>query len=78
MYNFSPGSYSTDQYNTLIPLLPDLLKREGDYILLSDFNLHHPLWCRLHNSTAHKALDQLVNLVLLYNLLLALPKGGVI
>ena len=77
MYNSPPGSCSTDQYNTLIPLLSNLLKKEENYILLDNFNLYYFLQCGPCNLIVHKALDQLVNLILLYNLLLALPKGRV-
>ena len=46
IYNiYSPplGSYTTDHYDTSLTLLPDLLSRDGDHLLLGDFNLHHPL-----------------------------------
>ena len=77
IYNPPPGSYSTDQTSTPISLLPDLLSRNGDHLLLGDFNLHHPMWCGPRNPTAHKAADSLVDLILSYNLSLASPKGGV-
>jgi hypothetical protein len=77
IYSPPPGSYSIDQYDTPISILPDLLSRDGDHLLLGDFNLHHPMWCGPRNPTAHKAADRLVDLILSYDLSLASPKGGV-
>ena len=58
-------------------MLPDLISRDGDHLLLGDFNLHHPMWCSPRNPTAHKAADRLIDLILSYDLSLASPKGGV-
>ena len=77
IYNPPPGSYSIDQHDTPISLLPDLISRDGDHLLLGDFNLHHPMWCSPRNPTAHKAADRLIDLILSYDLALASPKGGV-
>ena len=77
IYNPPPGSYSTDQPNTPLSLLPDLLLRDGDHLLLGDFNLHYPMWCGPRNPTTHKAANCLIDLILSYDLSLASPKGGV-
>jgi hypothetical protein len=42
VYSEPPGSYHTTNYNTLIPLIREQLKKEGEHILVGDFNLHHP------------------------------------
>ena len=77
IYNPPPGSYSIDQHDTPISLLPDLISRDGDHLLLGDFNLYHPIWCSPYNPTAYKAADRLIDLILSYDLSLASLKGGV-
>ena len=78
IYNPPLGSYSIDQYNTPISLLPDLISRDRDYLILSNFNLHYLIQYSPCNPTAYKAADCLIDLILLYNLALASLKGGVI
>ena len=58
-------------------MLMDLLEQEGDHIVLGDFNLHHPLWCGIWNPTAHKAADQLIDILHAYKLNLTLPHGSI-
>jgi hypothetical protein len=48
-YNQPPGSYSTTDYPSSLTLLPSLLAREGEHLVLGDFNLHHPLWSSPRN-----------------------------
>ena len=76
-YSPPPGSYSIEQYDSPIPLLAGLLSRDGDHILLGDFNLHHPMWCGPQNPTIHKAADHLIYTILSHELVLVSPKGGV-
>ena len=53
-------------------MLSKLLEQLGEYIVLRDFNLYYPLWCRLQNPAAYKAADQLVDILQLYKLNLTL------
>ena len=34
--------YNPQQTNNSLRVLPELLRAEGEHILLGDFNLHHP------------------------------------
>jgi hypothetical protein len=45
IYSEPPRGYHITEYNSPIPLLDELLQREGEHIILGDFNLHHPVWC---------------------------------
>jgi exonuclease III len=36
--------YNPQQTNSSLRVLPELLRAEGEHILLGDFNLHHPFW----------------------------------
>jgi len=59
-YNQPPGSYTTTNYPSSLTLLPGLLAREGEHLVLGDFNLHHPLWSSPRNPAAHLAADIVV------------------
>jgi hypothetical protein len=76
VYSEPPGSYTVTKYDTPITLLPDLLNRDGEHIILGDLNLHHPMWCGVRNPTAHLAAEPLAQLAASYRLLLATPKGA--
>jgi hypothetical protein len=75
VYSEPPGSYQVTNYNTPILLLPALLEREGEHIVLGDFNLHHPTWCGVRNPTQHAASDTLLNNIYPYGLSLVSPKA---
>ena len=55
--------------------LPELLVREGEHLVLGDFNLHHPLWCGPRNPATHQAADRVVETLLLRDMELATPQG---
>jgi len=74
-YSEPPGGYQITQYQTPIPLLGDLLARDGEHVLLGDFNLHHPLWCGVRNPTVHAAAEPIVEITTQNGLTLASPKG---
>lgn len=76
-YSQPPGGYGVTEYPTPIPRLAPLLEREGEHILLGDFNLHHPMWSGVRNPTIHIAAEPLAQLVALHNLSLALPRGEI-
>jgi endonuclease/exonuclease/phosphatase family metal-dependent hydrolase len=62
-------------YPSPIPLLPVLLQRRGEHIVLGDFNLHHPLWSGLGNPTIHLAAEPLIEMVYGAGLSLITPPG---
>jgi hypothetical protein len=76
-YNQSPGSHSTTDYPSSLTLLPDLLAREGEHLVLGDFNLHHPLWSGPRNPAAHKAAEPVVETLLAEGMELATPRGTI-
>jgi hypothetical protein len=54
-------------------LLLKLLAREGEHLVLKDFNLHHPLWLSPSNPAAHIAADLVVETLLAADMELATP-----
>ena len=58
-------------------MLTNLLEKEGEHIVLGDFNLHHLLWCGIRNPTAHKVADQLIDILHLHNLNLTLLHSSI-
>ena len=56
-------------------LLPELLARDGEHLVLGDFNLHHPLWCGPRNPAAHQAADVVIKALLAKDMELATPRG---
>lgn len=43
VYSEPPGGYNIVNYPSPIPLLQNYLQREGEHMVLGDFNLHHLL-----------------------------------
>jgi hypothetical protein len=74
-YNQPPGSYYTTDYPSSLTLLPDLLAREGEHLVLGDFNLHHPLWSSPRNPAAHAAASTVVETLLAKDMELVTPRG---
>jgi hypothetical protein len=74
-YNQPPGSYSTIDYPSSLTRLPGLLAREGEHLVLGDFNLHHPLWSSPRNPAAHLAADAVVEALSAGNMELVTPRG---
>ena len=77
MYSQPLGGYNVINYPSPILLLDELLVREGEHIVLGDFNLHHPLWSGARNPTEHLAAEGFLQLLRSYDLSLALPQGSV-
>ena len=48
-----------------------------EYVLLGDFNLHHPLWSGPSRPTQHQAADQLLDVVRAASMQLTLPSGSI-
>lgn len=55
----------------------ELIQREGEYILLGDFNLHHPNWNNYSRYTYHPEVDQLVAITVEQDMELTLPEEAV-
>ena len=53
MYSAPPGALNTIVYENPLNLLLKLLVKEGEHLLLGDFNLHHPLWNTRHTLTKY-------------------------
>ena len=69
------GSYSATECPPQLLLLPDLLRTEGEHLLVGDFNFHHPIWSGVTNPTKHVAADHLVQITYEAGLELATPPG---
>ena len=42
VYNPSPTSYTSEGGQSTLPALAAMLEKEGEHIVIGDFNLHHP------------------------------------
>ena len=56
-------------------MLPELLRAKGEYILLGDFNLHHPFWGGVAVTSADDAADDLIHAIEAAGLSLATKAG---
>jgi len=56
-------------------MLPELLRAEGEHILLGDFNLHHPFWGGVTVTCADNAADDLIRATEAAGLSLATEAG---
>jgi hypothetical protein len=74
LYSQPPGGYIIRDYNSPIPLLRDMIRREGEYIILGDFNLHYPMWSGIQNPTIHVAAEPFVSMIISQNLALLSPR----
>ena len=75
IYNPSPQSYSSTAQGTLATLRNCLQVQANNYIMMGDFNLHHPYWCGLARPTQHAAADILLDIAQESLLTLATPRG---
>jgi hypothetical protein len=55
--------------------LPGLLRREGEHILLGDFNLHHPLWSAPNGARTSRMAEDFLGTTGAAGLVLATPPG---
>lgn len=76
IYNPPPLSRSSRDLGTL-KYLPKLLSKEGQHILVGDFNLHHPRWGGEIVLSHHKLAEELIELLGSKNMELVLPEGTV-
>ena len=77
IYNPSPTSYTSTNSPSTIPTAAQQLRKNGEHILLGDFNLHHLFWSGPFRPTVHAVADQLLDLIREYDLSLTLPRGTV-
>jgi len=56
-------------------VLPELLKAEGEHILLGNFNLHHPFWGGIIVIYADNVVDNLIRAIEVASLSLATKAG---
>ena len=77
MYNLSPSSYGLIDSPFTLSIIKEQLNAEVHYILLGDFNLHHPFWNDPLRSTHHAIADQLLEIIDNKNLSLTLHKSTV-
>lgn len=75
VYSQPPGGYSVTDYPSPVGLLSELLARQGEHLVLGDFNLHHPLWSGLGNPTVHLAAEHLIETLYGSGLTLTTPPG---
>ncbi|OCK91138.1 uncharacterized protein K441DRAFT_730728, partial [Cenococcum geophilum 1.58] len=67
--------YNPRQTNSSLRVLPELLKAEGEHILLGDFNLHHPFWGGVAVTSVDDAADNLIRAIEVAGLSLATKAG---
>ena len=76
VYNPSPSLVTSENPLSLVSAR-ELIQREGEYILLGDFNLHHPNWNNHGRYTHHHEADQLVAMTVEQDMELTLPEEAV-
>ena len=67
--------YNPQQTNSSLRVIPELLRTEGEQILLGDFNLHHPFWGGAAVTSADEAADDLIRATEVAGLSLATEAG---
>ena len=75
VYNLSPASYSSEGGQSTLPALAAMLEREGEHIIIGDFNLHRPDWNSENRFTQHAASAELIRLANVHGLLQATQPG---
>ena len=60
-YSQPPGDPRNIAFSTPVHYLNKLLAEEGHYLVVGDFNLHHPLWCRVRNPATHDLSETLID-----------------
>ena len=77
IYNPSPITFTSTQGPSTIPQIQKALDREGEHILLGDFNLHHQNWNNLGRYSYYMMADQLLDVLKEQEMELALPEGSI-
>ena len=70
-----PTTYLIREISPILYNLKRLLEQKGDYIILRDFNLHHPLWNSPKYDKHHYIADELLDIVSEIGAILYTPKG---
>ncbi|KAI1003132.1 hypothetical protein K3495_g5078 [Podosphaera aphanis] len=74
--NPPPLSHSSKELGTL-KYLPEFLSKEGQHILVGDFNLHHPRWGGKAVLSHHKLAEYLIDILGNKDMELVLPEGTI-
>ncbi|KAI1000156.1 hypothetical protein K3495_g8039 [Podosphaera aphanis] len=74
IYNPPPPSHSSKELDTL-KYLPEFLSKEGQHILVGDFNLYHPRWGGKAVLSHHKLAEYLMDILGNKDMELVLPVG---
>ena len=74
-YNQPLGSYSTINYPSSLIYLSGLLAKEGEHLILGDFNLYYPFWSNYRNPAAHLAADVIVEALSAGNIKIVTLRG---
>ena len=77
VYNPSPVSMTATEGPSSLPELTQALDRDGEHIVMGDFNLHHPYWTGPRSFSAHAMADKLINITTAARLDLLLPPGTI-
>jgi len=59
-------------------LLPEFLVREGEYLVLGDFNLYHLLWSSSKNPATHLVTNLVIEILLVKDIELTISREIVI
>ncbi|KAI0998157.1 hypothetical protein K3495_g10034 [Podosphaera aphanis] len=76
VYNLPPLFHGSNELGTL-KFLEELLSKEGQHILVADFNFHHPRWGGQTVLSHHKLSEDLIDILGSKNLELILPEGTI-
>ena len=63
VYSQPPATLNDVSFPSPIPELPKLLQREGEHVVLGDFNLHHPWWSPPSDPVVHRRAEELVDIM---------------
>ncbi len=76
IYNPSPSLSSAENPSSL-PQILGLVQEPGEYLLLGDFNLHHPSWNNPGRFSYYREANDLIAATVERGMALILPKGVV-
>jgi hypothetical protein len=78
VYSLPARTYNEINTGSAIYTLPRILEREGDHVVVGDFNIHHPQWTNNPQGYTHHMAQDLLNITERSGLQLILPPGTTI